>query len=49
MYNRLCKHLNDNNILYRKPFGIQEKHSIEHAIMQLLDQINCSFEKTFRH
>ena len=45
MYNRLYKHLKDNNILYRKQFGFQEKHSTEHAIMQLVDQINCSFEK----
>ena len=25
--------------------GFQEKHSTGHAIMQLVDQINCSFEK----
>ena len=45
MYNRLYKHLSDNNVLYGKQFGFQEKHSTEHAIMQLVDQINCSFEK----
>ena len=45
MYNRLYKYLSDNNILYRKQFGFQENHSTEHAIMQLADQINCSFEK----
>ena len=45
MYNRPCKHLSDNNIPYRKQFSFQEKHSAEHAIMQLVDQINCSFEK----
>ena len=45
MYNRLYKHLSDNNVLYRKQFDFQEKHSTEHAIMQLVDQINCSFEK----
>ena len=27
MYNRLYKHLSDNNIHYRKQFGFQEKHS----------------------
>ena len=47
MYNRHYKHLSDNNIPYRKQFGFQEKHSTEHAIMQLVDQINCSFEKIF--
>ena len=47
MYNRHYKHLSDNNTPYRKQFGFQEKHSTEHAIMQLVDQINCSFEKIF--
>ena len=46
MNNRLYKHLSDNNVLYRKQFGFQEKHSTERAIMQLVDQINCSFEKS---
>ena len=47
LYNRVQnhKHLRYNNILYRRQFGFQEKHSIEHAIMQLVDQINCSFKK----
>ena len=45
MYNCLCKHLSDN-VLYRKQFGIQEKHSTEDAIMQLVDQINCSSERS---
>ena len=46
MYNCLYKHLSDNNVLYRKQFGIQEKHSTDHAIMQLVDQINCSFDRS---
>ena len=45
MYNRLYKHLKENNILYRKQFGFQEKHSIDHAILQLVHQITWSFEK----
>ena len=45
MYNCLYKHLSDN-VLYRKQFGIQEKHSTDHAIMQLVDQINCSFDRS---
>ena len=45
MYNRLYKHSNDNNVLYRKQFGFQEKHSTEHAIMQLFDEISYSFEE----
>ena len=33
-----------NNILYSKQFGFQEGHSTEHAIIQLIDQINSNFE-----
>ena len=44
MYNRLYKYLKENNILYKKQFGFQKNHSTEHAIMQLADQINNSFE-----
>ena len=33
MYNRLYKHL----IHYNKQFGFQENHSIDHAIIQLVD------------
>ena len=39
MYNRLYKHLSDNNVLYKKQFGFQEKHSTKHAIMQLVNLI----------
>ena len=45
MYNRLYKHLLNNNILYQKQFGFQENHSTDHAIIQLVDQISNSFEK----
>ena len=45
MYNRLYKYLTDNNILYKKQFGFQTGHSTEHAIIQLVDQINSNFEK----
>ena len=45
MYNRLFKYLTTNEILYKKQFGFQEGHSTKHAIMQLIDNINNSFEK----
>ena len=45
MYNRLFKYLTTNEILYKKQFGFQEGHSTEHAIMQLIDNINNSCEK----
>ena len=44
MYNRLYKYLTDNSMLYKKQFGFQERHSTEHAIVQLVDQIRNSFE-----
>ena len=43
MYNRLYKYLTDNNILYEKQFGFETGHPIEHAIIQLADQINNNF------
>ena len=45
MYNRLFKYLTNNEILYKKQFDFREGHSMEHAIMQLIDNINSSFEK----
>ena len=45
MYNRLFKYLKTNQILYKRQFGLQEGHSTEHAIIQLIDQINNCFEK----
>ena len=44
MYNRLYKYLTDNSMLYKKQFGFQDRHSTEHAIVQLVDQIRNSFE-----
>ena len=49
VFNRLYEHLNSNNILYKKQFGFQKGHSTEHAILQLVDQISKSFEKTFSY
>ena len=45
MYKRLHNHLSQNHVLYPKQFGFQKSHSTEHAIIQLIDEINCSFEK----
>ena len=45
MCNRLFKYLTTNEILYKKQFGFQKGHSTEHATIQLIDQINNSFEK----
>ena len=45
MYKRLSKHLSEHNLLYQKQFGFQQGHSTEHAIMQLIDQINEKSER----
>ena len=45
MYNRLYKHLQENNILYHKQFGFQKFYSTDYAIVQLIDQISNSFEQ----
>ena len=37
-------YLTENKILYPKQFGFQKGHSIEHAIVQLVDQIFESFQ-----
>ena len=42
--NRVYKRLNENNLLYKKS-AFQKVLSFERAIMQLVDQINCNFEK----
>ena len=44
MYNRLYKYLTKNNSLYCKQFGFQKGYSPEHAILQVVEQINQSFE-----
>ena len=48
IYNRLYNHLMKNNILYSEQFGFQKGHSTEHAIVQLIDQININFENNDR-
>ena len=45
MYNCFYEYLTSNNILYKKQFGFQTRHSMEHAKIQLVDQINNHFEK----
>ena len=45
MYNRLYKYLMENDTHNKTQFGFQQKHSTEHAILQLTDQVNNSFER----
>ena len=44
MYKRLFNHLSEHNLVYQKQLGFQQGRSTEHTIMQLIDQINDTFE-----
>ena len=44
MYKILFNPLSEHNLLYQKQLGFQQGHSTEHAIMQLIYQINDTFE-----
>ena len=44
MYKRLFNHWSEHNLRYQKQSGFQQGYSTEHAIMQLIDQINDKFE-----
>ena len=45
MYNRIFKYLSENSILYEKQFGFQTSHSIEHAMLLLVNQLYQSFDE----
>ena len=45
MDNRPYKHLNEKEVLSKKQFGFQQKHSTEHAILQLIDLVNGNIEE----
>ena len=45
--NLASRHLTMTDIPYEKQFGFQERHSTEHAIIQLNDQIDSSFERSY--
>ena len=45
MYNRLYSCLNDNSLFFQKQFGFREGHSTNHALIELIDSINDSFNQ----
>ena len=45
MYNRIYKHLQNNNFLFYKQFGFQLNNSTKHVILQLVNDISSSFER----
>ena len=44
-YNWLFKCISENSILYEKQFGFQTSHSIEHAMLLLVNQLYQSFDE----
>ena len=46
-YNHIHKYVTENNLLYKKQFGFQSGLSIDHAIVQLDDQVLQSFENDY--
>ena len=47
MCKRPFNHLSEHNLLYQKQFGFQQGHSMEHATIQLIDQINDKFSNYY--
>ena len=45
MYNRLYSYLNDNNLSFQKQFCFREGHSTNHALVELINSINDSFNQ----
>ena len=41
MYNRFYQYLTENIIFYSKQFGLQTEHTTEHAIVQLVERLEC--------
>ena len=48
MYTRLSKFLENNNILFEKQFGFRKKHSTNHALVYIVEQIKKNLDnKTY--
>ena len=48
-YNRLCKYLVEQKVLYQKQFGFQTGHSTDHAIVKRVDQITNPLKMGMTH
>ena len=42
LYSRLINYINKHNLLYKFQYGFRKKHSTEHALIELVDQIRLS-------
>ena len=48
MYNRIELFLNEFNLIYENQFGFRKKHSTEHALSAIIEQIRTNLDnKTF--
>ena len=43
IYSRLIKYIDKSKILYKYQYGFRKRHSTEHALIELIDQIKASF------
>ena len=44
MYTRLKTYLDDKNILFQRQYGFREKHSTQHAILDIVNQIQTNMD-----
>ena len=45
MYNRLKNFLEKQNILHKSQYGSREKYSTQHAILDIVNQIQCNMSR----
>ena len=43
MYNKFCNSLTTNSISFSIQFGFWAGHLIDHAIVELMDEVTCGF------
>ena len=46
LHPRLTKYIEDFNLLYKYQFGFRKKHSTEHALVEIVDQIRFSIDNS---
>ena len=44
MYNYIVKHMESNNIIFNQQFGFRKKHSTQHAVISLINNITNSLD-----
>ena len=49
MYNRLKTFIDKHNILIPSQYGFREKHSVEHALLDIINKIQSNMDKNYFH